>query len=156
MAGHCPEQGAKTVISQNQNRRQHGASELRSKGRAWMPLFARFREVVEWALDVAVQLARGYDAEVEAIERVREYIRSWLDGRRVDIDSDDVLTTLAILFAAIEIDLGIDGSAILAPLRGLHSVLRLPGAARDEQATVVIKRFPRHRNAGALFPQLAA
>jgi hypothetical protein len=146
----------KTVKNEKRNRHPRGASTHRDEVHMWMPLFARFREVVEWALDIAVHLARDYDEEIEAIERVRGYVRGWLDGRRVDIDTDDVLTTLAILFAAIEIDVGIDSSPLLTPLRGLHSVMRLPGAARDEQPTVVIKRFPRRRNACGAFTQLAA
>jgi hypothetical protein len=146
----------RTVKTEKKDKRPRGASRASSEMRAWMPLFARFREVVEWALDIAAQLARDYDEELEAIERVRGYLRAWLDGRRVDIEMGDVLTTLAILFAAIEIDVGIDSSPLLEPLRSVPSVLRLPGAARDELPTVVIKRFPRRRNAGAAFTQLAA
>ncbi|HTR55003.1 MAG TPA: hypothetical protein VMJ10_30165 [Kofleriaceae bacterium] len=123
--------------------------------RDWQPLFARLRDTIDWALDIACRLARDYDEEIEAIERVRAYLHGWLDGRRIDIDMRDVLTTLAILFAAIEIDLGIDSSALLAPLRTAPRMLHLPGIARDEFPTVVI-RMPRRRNAANAFTHLAA
>jgi hypothetical protein len=105
-----------------------------------------------------VRLARDYDEEIEAIERVRGYVRTWLEGRRVDIDMNDVYTTLAILFAAIELDIGIDSSPVIAAMRGLPSMLHLPGAARDELPTVVIRHIPirRRRNASGGFTQLAA
>jgi hypothetical protein len=122
----------------------------------WGSLLHRFQDLIEWALDIAVQLARDYDEELDAIERVRGYVRGWLSGRAVDLDMDDVLTTLAILFAAIEIDEGIDSEPLLEPLRTCPRVVHLPGADHDRIPTVVIKRFPRHRNAGALFTQLAA
>jgi hypothetical protein len=124
--------------------------------RDWQPLFARLLDAIDWALDIAVKLARDYDEEIEAIERVRENLHAWLDGRHVEIDMDDVLTTLGILFAAIDIDLGIDSSPVMEPLRGFPSTLHFPGAARDEPPTVVIRRFPRRRNACGAFTQLAA
>ena len=134
-----------------------GASAVRAVVRDWQPLFARLQEAIEWALDIAVKLARDYEEEIEAIERVRGYVRAWLEGRRVEIDMNDVLTALAILFAAIELDVGIDNSPLVAAMRNLPPMLRLPGAARDEMSTVVI-RMPRRRNAsgGAQFTQLAA
>jgi hypothetical protein len=45
---------------------------------------------------------------------------------------------------------------MLTPLRSFPQVLHLPGAARDELPTVVIRRFPRRRNACGAFTQLAA
>ena len=123
----------------------------------WQPLFARLQEAIEWGLDIARRLAEDYDEELEAIERVRGYVRAWLEGRRVDIDMNDVYTTLAILFAAIELDIGIDSSPVIAAMRAMPSMLHLPGAARDELPTVVIRRVPlRRRNACAAFTQLAA
>jgi len=134
-----------------------GASAGRGVVRDWQPLITRFQEAIEWALDIAVKLAKGYDDEIEAIERVRGYFRAWIDGRQVEVDTSDVLTTIAILFAAIEIDLGIDSSPMLAPLRSFPSVMHLPGAQRDERPTVVIRRFPQRRNAAyGPFTQLAA
>ncbi len=134
-----------------------GASAGRNVVRDWQPLFARLHDAIEWALDIAVRLARDYDEEIEAIERVRGYVRAWLEGRRVDIDMNDVVTTLAILFAAIELDVGIDSSPVISAMRGLPSMLHLPGAARDELPTVVIRRVPlRRRNACGAFTHLAA
>jgi len=138
-------------------RHPRGASAGREVVRDWQPLFVRLQETIEWALDLAARLARDYDEDLEAIERVRSYVRGWLAGRRIDTDLNDVLTTLGILFAAIELDCGIDSSPLLAPLRSVaSSMLHLPGAERDERATVVIRRRPRFRNAGSGFSHLAA
>ena len=133
-----------------------GASAGRDVVRDWQPLFARLQDTIDWALDIAVKLARDYDEEVEAIERVRDYMHGWLEGRRADVDMNDVLTTLAILFAAIELDVGIDSSPMVAAMRGLPPMFHLPGAARDELPTVVIRRHPRRRNACGAFTQFAA
>lgn len=77
-------------------RHPRGASASRDVVRDWQPLFERLQDAINWALDIAKALARDYDEEFEAIERVRGYVRAWLEGRRVDIDMNDVLTTLAI------------------------------------------------------------
>jgi hypothetical protein len=133
-----------------------GASANKHVVRDWQPLFERLQDAIDWALDIAVKLARDIDEDLEAIERTRGYVRAWLEGRRVDIDTRDVLTTLAVLFAAIEIDLGIDSSPMLEPLRFSERMLHLPGAARDELPTVVIRTPLRRRNASAAFTHLAA
>lgn len=134
-----------------------GATAPREAVSDWQPLFARLRDTIDWALDIAVKLSRDYDEDIEAIERVRGYVRAWLEGRRIDIDMHDVYTTLAILFAAIELDVGIDSSPVIAAMRGLPTKFHLPGAARDELPTVVIRRVPlRRRNACGAFTQLAA
>ena len=145
-----------TVKKDEKRKHPRGASVSRNVVRDWKPLFARLQDAIDWALDIAKRLADGDEEEIEAIERTRGYVYAWLEGRRVDIDMNDVLTTLAILFAAIEIDVGIDSAPIFEPLRRLPSVLHLPGAARDELPTVVIRRYPRRRNGGAQFTQLAA
>jgi hypothetical protein len=124
--------------------------------RDWQPLFGRLRETVDWALDLAKHLAGDIDEDVEAIERTRGYLHAWLEGRRVDIDMNDVLTTLAVLFAAIEIDLGVDSSPIVHSLSRVERMLHLPGAARDELPTVVIRTPIRRRNSACVFTQLAA
>ena len=124
--------------------------------REWHRLFARLRDTLDWALDIAKKLARHDDEEIEAIERTRGYIHAWLAGRPAEIDMNDVLTTLAIIFAAIELDVGIDSVAVLRSLRSVPTFIHLPGAPRDERGTVVIRRFLPHRNAcGSLFPQFA-
>lgn len=128
----------------------------RGTTREWHRLFAHLRDALDWALDLAKKLARDDEEEREAIERTRGYVHAWLTGRPAEVDMRDVLTTLAIIFAAIEIDLGIDTSAVLHPLRSLPTFIHLPGAAHEERGTVVIRRFVPHRNALApLFPQFA-
>jgi hypothetical protein len=145
-----------TVKKDEKKKHTRGASAGRSVVRDWQPLFARLQDTIDWALDIAVKLARDYEEEIEAIERVRGYLHGWFEGRRVDIDMNDVLTTLAILFAAIELDVGIDSSPVVSAMRGFPSKLHFPGAVRDELPTVVIRRFPRRRNACGAFTHLAA
>jgi hypothetical protein len=158
MAGHCPETGqtVKKEKDKADKRPSRGAST--DKVRDWQPLFERLRDAIEWALDIAAHLARDIDDDVEAIERTRGYVRAWLDGRRVDIDMNDVLTTLAVLFAAIELDLGIDSSPMLEGLALCQRMLHLPGAAHDELPTIVIRTpLRRRRNAAhGVFTHLAA
>jgi hypothetical protein len=127
----------------------------------WGPLFSATRHIVGWALNIAGKLSCDYPEDVRAIERVREFVYAWLDGRHAEVPLTDVLTTIAILFAAIEIDTGIESISLLAPIKTfldtpskLPALLRLPGAARDERQTVVIRRFPGRRNAA--FTPMAA
>ena len=146
-----------TVKKEEKKKHPRGASAVRDVVRDWQPLFARLQDAIEWTLDIAVKLARDYEEEIEAIERVRGYVHAWLEGRHVDIDMNDVYTTLAILFAAIELDTGIDSSPLIEAMRGGPSMLHLPGAARDALPTVVIRRVPlRRRNACGAFTHLAA
>ena len=116
----------------------------------WGPVFEQLGGVADWVLDIAARLSRDYDEDLEAIERVRAFIHAWRDGRPAELPLTDLLTTTAILFAAIEIDLGIDSVELLTPIRTalfapsrLPAVLRCPGAARDGESTVRINRFPR-------------
>lgn len=132
-----------------------GSRTTGSTVRDWREVLVRLRDATEWALDLAVHLAREIDEDVEAIERTRGYVRAWLEGRPIDIDMNDVLTTLAVLFAAIEIDLGIDSSPMLDAFALCQRMLHLPGAWRNELPTVVIRTPPRRRNAG-VFTHLAA
>ena len=129
----------------------------------WQPLFAALKDVIDWALDIAARLARDYDEDVEAIERVRLAFHAWLDGRPCEMDTRDLLLTFATILSQIEIDLGIDSPAALEPLSAVIAMqptrpraLRFPGTTRDELPTVVIRRFPGRRNASAAFTQLAA
>ena len=130
----------------------------------WGSLFQQLSGVIDWALDIAAKLAGDDDEDLDAIENVRAFVHGWLDGRRAEVPLTDLLTTIAILFAAIEIDLGIESVELLAPLRTmldtpsvLPPVLRCPGAFRDGDSTVRIRRFPgRRRNASAAFTHLAA
>ena len=132
--------------------------------RDWQPLFAAINDVIDWALDIAVKLAsRHCPEDIEAIEKVRACFHAWLDGKPCEMDTNDLLITLATILAAIEIDLGIDSVELLEPLRAVVAMqptrprtLHFPGATRDELPTVRIRRFPGRRNASAAFTQLAA
>jgi hypothetical protein len=144
----------KNEKDKDKDKRPRGTSSSRSV-RDWQPLFTRLQEAIDWALDIAKHLAGDIDEDIESIERTRGYVHAWLEGRRVDIDMNDVLTTLAVLFAAIEIDLGIDSAPLLEGLKLADRILRLPGAARDELPTVIIRTPIRRRNS-SVFTQLAA
>jgi len=129
----------------------------------WQPLFGAIVNVSDWALDIAAKLSRDYPEDLESIENVREFVHAWVEGRRSEVAVSDVLTTIAIIFSAIEIERGIDSLSLLGPLQTmvetpsrLPAILRLPGAARDEKPTVVIRRFPGHRNAAAAVLPFAA
>jgi len=65
-----------------------------------LAMFEPLHTRVDHALAIASQLARGYDEELEAIERVRAYAHAWLRGEQVEIDVNDVLIAGVILFAA--------------------------------------------------------
>ena len=129
----------------------------------WKSLFEQLSGVIDWALDIAAKLSRDHIEDIEAIEKVRVFVHGWLEGRRAEVPLTDLLTTIAILFAAIEIDLGIDSVSLLAPLRTmldtpsvLPPLLRCPGMARDGAPTVRIRRLPGRRNAASAFTHLAA
>ena len=72
----------------------------------WTPLFAAFREAFDWALDVAVALARDFPEEVEAVERVRKFMRARITGEESHVRVDDVLFTFGLIIGEIERDLG--------------------------------------------------
>ena len=72
----------------------------------WTPLFRAFKEAFEWTLDVAKNLARDYQEEVEAVERVRVFMRKRVAGMPAHIRVDDVLFVFGLIMGAIERDLG--------------------------------------------------
>jgi hypothetical protein len=150
MAGHCPvaRRHVKKVDKQDKKQRR-STSSGRDIERDWRPVLHRLHDAIEWALDIAVTLAGDIDEDIEAIERTREYARAWTEGRVVDVDMRDVLTTLAILFAAIELNLGLDGSPAIEARPRREPRLYLPGARFPELPAVVIRRAPRYRNVGA-------
>lgn len=100
----------------------------------WTPLFAAFREAFEWALDVAKNIARDFPEEVDAIERVRTFMRKRIAGETAHLRVDDVMFTFALIIGAIERDLG--------PVEHLGpwfaTPMRFPGA--DEIARI---QFPK-------------
>ena len=131
--------------------------------RDWESLFDQLSGVFDWGLDIAAKLSRDDQEDLESIENVRDFVHGWLDGQRAEVPLTDLLTTIAILFSAIELDLGIDSVALLAPLRTmldapsrLPAMLRCPGAHPAGSPSVVIRRFPGRRNASAAFTHLAA
>ena len=101
----------------------------------WTPLFAAFREAFEWALDVAKHIARDFPEEVEAIERVRTFMRKRIAGETAHIRVDDVMFTFALIIGAIERDLG--PVSHLGPW--FATPMRLPSA--DELSR---NRIPHH------------
>lgn len=132
-------------------------------GRDWASLFEQLSGVLDWGLDLAAKLSRDYEEDLESIENVRDFVHGWLDGHRAEVPLTDLLTTIAILFSAVELDLGIDSVSLLAPLRTmldapstLPAMLRCPGAHPHGSPAVVIRRFPGRRNASAAFTHLAA
>ena len=134
-----------------------GSTSSRGLARDWHRLLARLREMLDWALDIATKLARHDDEEIGAIERTRGYLHAWLAGRAVELDMNDVITTLAILFAAIDLDPDSDSVSAMAALPSYPPLLRLPGAQREERGSVVIRRFvPQRTTCASLFPVLAA
>jgi hypothetical protein len=72
----------------------------------WIPLFQAFHDAFEWALDVARGLAGDFSEEVDAVERVRTFMRSRIAGRVSHVRADDVLFTFGLIIGAIERDLG--------------------------------------------------
>lgn len=112
----------------------------------WTPLFGAFQQAFEWALDVAARLARDYPEEVEAVERVRTFMRKRIAGQPAHVRVDDVLFTFGLIIGAIERDLG--PTEMLAPWFAVP--MRLPSAAELWDRTV-----PRHFNPGVWLNELA-
>ncbi len=110
----------------------------------WKPLYRALQESIDWALDIAATLAAPYPEEVEAIERVRVFVRAKLLGRPAQVRIADVMLTFGIIIAAIERDLSPDGRAVLAPFRfavgvsaaSLPNVFRIPAASELWEPTV--------------------
>jgi hypothetical protein len=71
----------------------------------WIPLFQAFRDAFEWTLDIARGLAADFPEEIEAVERVRTFMRSRIAGRLSHVRADDVLFTFGLIIGAIERDL---------------------------------------------------
>jgi hypothetical protein len=72
----------------------------------WSLLFRAFKDASEWLLDVAAYTARDYPDEVDAVERVRKFMRARNAGRPAHLRIDDLLFTFALVLASIERDLG--------------------------------------------------
>ncbi len=116
--------------------------------RDWKPLLGAMKDVIDWALDIAVALAKDLTDDREAIEKVRASFHAWLDGRPSEIEIADLLVTFGTILAAIEVDLGIDSSSALSPMQAVVEslpVLRFPGRERACADTVVIRKCPGAR-----------
>ncbi|MEJ7598484.1 MAG: hypothetical protein WKG01_11290 [Kofleriaceae bacterium] len=92
----------------------------------WTRLYHAFREAFDWALDVAASLARDFPEEVEAVERVRVYMRKRTAGHPAQVRIDDVLFTVGLLISAIERDIGPTRS--WTPASAPITPLAFPGA----------------------------
>jgi hypothetical protein len=67
---------------------------------------AQLTDLVSWAADLAIRLTVHCPEDRDAIEAVRRYVLSWLAGVPCrDVPIQDVLTTVATLLAAIDLDL---------------------------------------------------
>jgi len=95
----------------------------------WTPMLGAFKDALEWSLDVAVALARDYPEEVEAVERVRRFMRSKIAGQTAHVSIDDVLFVFALVIGAIERDLGTVGH--FGSWLGVHA-LHFPGAPQTD------------------------
>ena len=63
-------------------------------------------DLVAWAADIGVLLTRQCPEDRAAIEGVRSYALAWLAGKPCrDVRIEDVLTTVATLLGAIDLDL---------------------------------------------------
>ena len=120
----------------------------------WEPVRDALADVLEWGLDVAVALCRDYPEEVESVENVRDFLRAKLDGERASVRVDDLMFTIALIFSAIDRDLGLDGRSEVA-IREVASVLgvgRVGGTAAPivpiRGASPVIRRRPTSACAG--------
>src|SRR5687767_6357849 len=103
----------------------------------WKPLYRALQDSIEWALDVAAKLAAPYPEEVEAIESVREFVRSKLAGKPAEVRLRDLMLTFGIIIAAIERDLEPEGRAMVPPIQlAVTNVFRIPAAPSLWEPTV--------------------
>jgi hypothetical protein len=125
-------------VKKSKKRNAPRVSEADAMGKLeWTPLFQAFEEAFDWALDVAAKLARDFPEEVEAVERVRRFMRMRLAGYPAHVKLEDVLFTFGLLIGAIERDLG--PTSNLGPWFGTPVPLQFPGI--DEVWERIV---PRH------------
>jgi hypothetical protein len=68
----------------------------------WAPLFGAFRDMFEYVLDVAADVARSFPDEVAAVERVRTFVRRRIAGHVAYLRIDDLLFALALMIVGFE------------------------------------------------------
>ena len=154
MAGHCPERD--TTVNKEEKENEEVVYD-------WKELVVALRDVIDGSLNAAAKIAE-YEEEWDAISNVREFVYDWLDGKAASVKIADLLLVLAVILSSIELELGIDSSELLEPLRALidlptfrPAVIRCPGAESNERPTVVIRRFKRrYRNAASSASPLVA
>jgi hypothetical protein len=97
----------------------------------WEPVRDALGDVLEWGLDIAVALCRDSPEEVESVENVRDFLRAKIDGDRASVRVDDLMFTIALIFGAIDVDLGLDGStqAVVHDVASALGVGRVGGTA---------------------------
>lgn len=84
--------------------------------RDWQPLLGTFKQAIDQAIDLAVERSLEFPTYIAAFERTRRFAHAWLDGRRCSIATEDLLLTIGTILCEVELDLGIDSAALLAPL----------------------------------------
>jgi hypothetical protein len=67
----------------------------------WTPLFGAFEDSFESTLDVARHVARDYPDEVDAVERVRRFMRLRIRGGIAHVRIDDVMFTFGLVIVAV-------------------------------------------------------
>ena len=110
MAGLCPEK--ETTVQKKEKMKKTktvlpASHEQRPK---WSLLLAGFHEAINWGLDAAARLARGFPDEIETVERVRAFVNGRIAGNEVPIELDDLLFTFAVALAALEVEQGTPGT----------------------------------------------
>ncbi len=84
----------------------------------WTLLFQAFSDALEWALDRAADLARGYPDEVATVERVRTFARRRIAGQPAHVRLEDLLFAFALVAGAVERQLG-ERRAATVPMTGV-------------------------------------
>jgi hypothetical protein len=97
-----------STSKQNGSRKWHGRT---STGKAvdFTPVVSAFRDISNWALDVAGREVAEYPEEVERVENARAFILAGLAGQPIDLPEPDILVTLGVLITAFDVHCGVPG-----------------------------------------------
>jgi hypothetical protein len=87
----------------------------RSIDQQW--LREQLETVVEWTLEIAGKPALRDAEDVDAIDRVKQFMRKYMLGQRAEVPVNDVLATLGILISGIYIEDERTALSVLAPLK---------------------------------------
>jgi hypothetical protein len=125
------------LVKKSQKRNSTRTPDLEGAGPLdWTPLFQAFKEAFEWALDVAAHLARDYQEEVDAVERVRSFMRKRIAGEPAHVKVEDILFTFGLIIGSIERDLG--------PLASVGPWFGAPGMRFPSATELWERALPRH------------